>query len=836
MKKKQIMKTLRIFSMVAVILSFLPININGTQSVNTVEAAASNLIVDGSFNKTMTDSWYLWKDGNSTREYTLARSYEAPFGYGPYSMAIKASGSAGNSWDGGIASIDANRFEVKAGSNYSFSFYAKASSPTSISINLENTTDYQALTSKETVSIDGDWKKYQITFSPNNSGLASLGINFGSLANGATLYLDNLTLFENDATLKTSVVKGYIGDSNKYIYTINGNLFTTDQIEIELPYVNPQTGVVSTKRFKPSNKKSETIYFTMPENTYSGIGKVYGNGSLIGQFEYQVLIKIEEVSPNPVMVTEDLVIHGTGFSPDKEQNFVIVKAINTEGKLTEQWIKPYLIDNSLKQMVIKLPTGIANGSLQVRNYYNNVEGTGVEMKSNSVSYNIKPVIYSLNWSQAGYEQIGDKITITGKGIVNRPSVKFYDETGKLVSSAYGSIVSINDSSETIEVKTPTKLNKLQVTVKVGNYESEKADALNYIAKPILKSISSGKSRRLADSSTNIAAAKASTTIKIYGQGLSGTNNIYVEFPSLNGVVKAYIPAESISSNGSTISVVVPNEAQSGQIYVVVNNEKSNPLPLEIIPSVISSTPLIPSPGQEMTFWTNGVGLDEDLATVNFKLNNKETVKVKPTSLTKTEYGSVIVKVLAPRAIASDGSTISVQYGYWTSAENYDLETAPQIQRASIDTDTKILTIYGHGFSNTASENKINYKYADGTVVDTEARISKITTTAEGQELSIKIYDDYYYGYVSVTVNGQTSNEANVGPAVITRIDRRVQFVAAENRVMGVIYLSGRNFGTNGDVKVGDSWAKTHYRSNTFIIAVVEQNQINSNPIIVTKNQ
>jgi hypothetical protein len=70
--------------------------------------------------------------------------------------------------------------------------------------------------------------------------------------------------------------------------------------------------------------------------------------------------------------------------------------------------------------------------------------------------------------------------------------------------------------------------------------------------------------------------------------------------------------------------------------------------------------------------------------------------------------------------------------------------------------------------------------------------------------------------------------------MISRIERRVQFVNSVQKVMGVLYISGKNFGPRGGVKVGDVWATTHYRTNTFIIAVVEKEHIRNNPVIVAK--
>jgi hypothetical protein len=110
----------------------------------------------------------------------------------------------------------------------------------------------------------------------------------------------------------------------------------------------------------------------------------------------------------------------------------------------------------------------------------------------------------------------------------------------------------------------------------------------------------------------------------------------------------------------------------------------------------------------------------------------------------------------------------------------------------------------------------------------------IQNTSEGQEIKVQILDNYTYGFLTLTSGEQTSNEVNVGPAMITRIERRMEFVKSERRVMGVLYISGKNFGTSGGVKVGRVWATTHYRSNVFIIAVVEPENLRNNPVIVTK--
>lgn len=110
----------------------------------------------------------------------------------------------------------------------------------------------------------------------------------------------------------------------------------------------------------------------------------------------------------------------------------------------------------------------------------------------------------------------------------------------------------------------------------------------------------------------------------------------------------------------------------------------------------------------------------------------------------------------------------------------------------------------------------------------------VYSTEEGQEIRVQILDDYYYGYVSVTVGGATSNEANFGPVSIRKLTRRIEFIESVGQEMGVLYISGYNFGSEGGVLAGDHWADIHYRSDFFIIAVVDQQYVYDNPVIVAR--
>ncbi len=821
--------------LVLFIASLLPLPLLNYSQPKEAQAAAINLIANSSFEQDATNYWYLWQSASSSN-FSLVRSYDVPFGYGSFAASIDATGDPKGRFDAGLVGANLNHFEVTQGKTYYFSFFAKASEDSKFSIYLENIASHKGVTPAQEIKVNKQWTNYLLVFTPDTSGQTVLSFAFGDLAKGSSIYFDGLNLYENNISLATTVVSGFVGDKNKSLVLTNGNLVPLSEIKIELPYFNDQTDTTSFKQFSPKSITNNTVYFDIPNQTFAGIGKVYVSGSLIGQFDYNVFVKINDFNPNPIRVDGDLVVYGSGFSPNNDQNFIVLNVTDTKGKISEKWIKPTIIDAQLSQVVIKVPAGIASGKISARTYHSNLKDASIENKSASLSYAVKPLIYSLDWSRKGYEQVGDKITILGKGIANHPVVSFYDENGKMISQTNAVVKTINetDNTESIEVVTPKLLNKLKVTVKIGNSESDKADALNYSARPILSTIKSSKSRSMPISGSTISAAKIGETIRLNGQGYKDSSALAVEFAGLNGNISVSISPNKIDPAGKWIDVVVPDLAQNGQVSVISNGERSNYVSLEIIPTIISQTPLNPTPGEEMSFWTNGVGLNKDLVTVHFTLDNKETISVAPSSLEKTEYGNVIVKVIAPKAIASKGSIIKIQYDNWLNDESYSLTASPVIERAGIDIDSKVLSIKGYGFSNVLAENKITYKYADGTVVTPKVKPLSITNTSEGQEIKIQILDDYYYGSVSVSVGDKISNEYNVGPTVITRVERRVQFVKTENRVMGVLYISGKNLGPKGDVKVGDVWAKTHYRSNFFIIAVVESNDINKNPVIVTK--
>ena len=786
-------------------------------------SAATNLIKNGSFESDMYLSWGVWQDQSATRQYQLYRSFDVPYANGSYAAAIEAKGAMEESSLAMLISDNKNNnFTVSANKTYYLIFYTKGSGNFDIPIFFQNTNSFAAITPLAFANVTTDWQKNIVSLTPTATSTASLCYILSNLPDNSTLWLDE--------------VKGYIGDANKTIRANNISSLSGQEVEIELPYYDDKTAAASTKRFNPEKIVGDNIYLSMYEQTFSGIGSLYANDALVGKFNYTVLPKILSFYPTLMRANEDVTITGSGFNPliDSGRTNVALNVINASGIKSDIKIKPHTIDTKLSQITIKLPLGASSGRLYFETSYLNIEDKEVIYKSAAQYYKVKPLIYSLEWSSRGYDQVGDKLIIHGKSISSAPTVIFYDSNNSVIARTRAIFKGIYTDEE-IEVATPVRTNISNITVMVDGVESDYEEALSYSAKPRLTSVKTSKSRIVNNNGVIIPAAKVGEIITINGQGFtSSATSSVVEFQGSGNKINAQII--SVDSYGRFIKVQAPAGAQNGNLAVITNNQKSNFLTLEIIPSFISVSPDPVVPGRMMQIHASGVGSNENLTSVYFKLTNDTEVIIKPESANTVSSVETIINVKAPLAISSQYSSINLQYENWRSDGVSILTESPVITKASVNMDNKILTIQGYGFSTKPDENIITYKYADQykTVIYPKVKMLGVFPTEEGQEIRIQILDGYYYGYVTVTVNDQASNEENFGPAMITKIARRIEYVKSVGRIMGVLYISGSNFTSTGGVKVGEVWASIHYRSDTFIIAVVEQDRIYDNPVIVAK--
>lgn len=798
--------------------------------------AAGNLIKEGSFETIITNYWGIWSAENINRSYEFYRAYDAPFGFGSYCAAIDAHGAPQDPFTAVMSSNNTtNKFAVDASKKYTLIFYARATQNMELVSYLQKADTYEPLSGFYAKTITDKWQKYVINVAPTGSANALLAFVYGNMPDNATVYLDGIQLLEANNSVLTPEVKGYIGDT-KFVNISNIGNFSKDDIEIELPFYDNLTKTLTAKKYKPSNMTTSGVYFQLAEGTYSGLGKAYINSEYIGSFIYNIQTKISAYHPTLIRVGEDVVVSGSGFMPmEAESTYLVIRAINSEGKIYQNWIKPETMDSNLKQMSFKFPAGTVNGTMYVQtSFFDSIPAEKIN-KSNSLAYKIKPLISATDWSQRGYEHVGDKLTIYGKGMGTAPSVNFYDKNGIRLETVKARIISVGEV-EQIEVATTKKDNSFDITVISDGVESDRSEYLAYLAKPKILSIVTKYSRTSYAGGEKIPAAKIGEIITINGEGLKSLDGqIEAIFQGYNNRITVKLSAENIASEGRILKVAVPAGAQNGYMNVRINNQDSNYEALEIIPTIVEVLPYPVVPGADLKITANGVGDNLNLCKVNFKLTNTQTVEVMPYAIDMSGTQAVIY-VKTPLAISSNATKVVLQYDRWSDDGSSVLNVRPYINGASLNMENRVLSIKGYGFSINPKENIITYKYNDEakTVITPKVRMLGVYPTEEGQEIRVQILDDYHYGFVSVQVGEFASNEVAFGDTFINSIARRVEFVKSENQVMGVLYITGYNFGTSGKVFVGQHEAAIHYRSNYFIIAVIDKTYIDENPVIVTR--
>ncbi len=812
-----------------------------TEAVRAATVSGVNLIKNGSFETDPYANWGIWKSAGATRTINLFRSLEPAFGQGSYSAGIEASGNPESRVSVGLVGSAANSFAVTADKRYLLKYYAKADRPMNVSTYLENASTFAPVTALTEQSISTDWQEQSVILSPN-AGTAGSGLvvfAFGDMPAGATLTLDGLVLAEFAPQLATAEVKGSIGDGNKAVRINNLAFSNESDIAIELPFYNELTKTAESKRFVPDRIVGQDVYFKMYDQTFSGIGRVFVKNNFAGQFNYNVQPKLSEFIPFYPRSSEDLSVKVSGINPQANATFVIAQVTNTKNVRSVVFINPSSFDGKLTLLTVKLPTGLVSGSLQVQTSFVNTAGKNVENRTAGIAYKVKPVVTSVEWSKRGFEQVGDKLRLRGRGITNAPTVNFYTPAGVLIAGVKAAVLSIGGSEEEIEVAAPTKANQATIKVSVDGVLSDDGVALQYSARPKLTLITTKNKRTYPDSGEILPAAKIGEEITLTGEGFAASSSsaLEVEFQGFGRRFRTPVQAGKVDAAGKIIKITVPETAQTGFLAVYSAGERSNYRPMEIIPKLLSVSPNPVLPAKAITVLAEGVGGNPRAAKIIFNLTAKDTLEVIPDSISvNTNTGVATISLTAPIALSSSYSSINLQYDRWSDNEKINLAVQPYINEASIDLDSRVLAIKGYGFSINPAENLITYRYADQnhSIITPSVKMLGVYPTEEGQEIRIQILDNYHYGYVSVTVGGKSSNEANFGPVSIRKIARRIELVPSIGRVMGVLYISGYNFGANGDVKVGDVWATTTYRSEFQITAYVEQADLYKNPVIVTK--
>lgn len=797
--------------------------------------AAANLVDGSSFEGDIYDDWSLFVSPDTPREFSFYRSLDRPYGYGTYAAAIMAdtAGTPAERWMANITSEQS--FNTVANAEYYISFMAKSGAAMPVGIYVQNATNYNRVTPVSTFTVNGDWRQYSALVTVQTGGQSVITFDFGGIPTGAELLVDGISFSQNDLNFDGAEVRGHIGERDKALRVTGIENFDLEDIEVELPYFDNETMTPTTRRYNPASMSRNAVSIHMYEQTFSGIGTLYVNDIELGSFNYTVEPRIEALEPAMVRANEDITLIGSGFNPliDESKMFIVLKTIDVEGNVSERWLQPHTIDSRLTRVTATAPFGVASDRIFVQtNYYNN-NNENIVNKSNLVNYSVKPIIDSIEWQDRGFEQVGDRLLIRGRGISYRPTVNFYDAEGNLIDSERATVERIYNE-EVISAQSTSRVNSYEITVTAGGIESDRDGAITYSAKPRMTDIRSDKNRTLYASDETIPAAKIGEEITIRGAGLRDLDgDTIVEFEGING----RIPAVAVTNDrGNQLAVTVPAGAQNGYLGVIANEEVSNYLPLEIIPTVNSVSPSPVVPGEQLVIRANGIGSNLDLTRVYFELDPENEVDVRPEAIV-FQGNEALVYVTAPKSMSNNSTKVNLQYDRWRNDGESVLNVRPHIERAAINLDNKILSIRGYGFSINPRENIITYRYADEdqTVINPRVRLLGVYPTEEGQEIRVQILDDYHYGYVQVQVGEYQSNQVQFGPVYVSQVARRVEFVESENQVMGVLYINGYNFGEDGEVTVGGRPAITHYRSNFFIIAVIDEQYLHDDPVEVNRD-
>lgn len=800
-----------------------------------LQAADANLLKDGSFEGDIEAYWGFWQNPDDKRSYDYYRAYDAVSGYGSYSVAIDASGDPGDMFAATLSSKAVNNyFTAAAGKKYFLTYYARTTAETEIANYFQKADDYSPASAFQFQKIGKNWQKYVISLESDHSGKLVAAFVLGKMPSGSTLYIDGVQLLASDYEVRTTTVSGQIGEKGKKISIYGLSGLDEDDIRIELPYYDAKTKSVSALRVKASSLSSGVVAFDMPVGSFSGIGRIYVSDSPIGQFNYSVYPVVESLHPSVVRIGEDLIISGSGFSPLESATLLRLTRLSAAGEKEDFWLKAESFDSELREMRFRLPAATINGKLVIRNSYQGIDGKEVNVDTKETSYSLKPLIVSTSWSQRGYEQVGDKLMIGGYGLGLSPSVIFYDKAGAKIDTIKATRIGGADP-EYIEVATTKKDNYFEISVVSDSIASDRSETLVYLAKPLLQGIKTGNSRRLAANGETMPAARIGDTITLSGVSLQpAATDVIVSFQANGRRIDVSVPAAETKYQKG-LSVSVPEGSVSGFVSVKTRGAESNSLPLEIIPDIISIDPAPIEPGKEIRIKARGIGLSKELVKVIFNRGEKSE---KPLMASAIEQSGddAIIRITAPFGAAYNQASVNIQSGQWSDEGELRVSVDPYVIRASVNLDTRVLSIVGYGFSLSARDNELFFEYADQaqTAVTPKIKILGVYQHEEGQEIRIQLLDGYHYGQLRVRVDGRESNEVSFGPVSVSKITRRVEFVKSSGAEMGVLYISGYNFGSKGGVKVGDRWAEIHYRSNFFIIAVVPASELNNGPVIVAR--
>ena len=437
--------------------------------------------------------------------------------------------------------------------------------------------------------------------------------------------------------------------------------------------------------------KSNEIKVKVPDPAETSNGKlsVTVNNIKSNEVDFAINLKITKITPASAFVGDTITIAGLGFGNKQGSSFVTIHGSNATDYIS--WNT-----NEIK-VKVPLPADLSNGKISV---------TLNSVKSNEVDFIIIPQIMTINPDTA---YVGDNIAIGGISFESVQGISFVNFNGTN-STTYS-----NWSSNEINVQVPLDATSGKVYTSI---KGVKSNELNFIVKPKISNIFP----------TNVQIGDI-LTITGTGFGTSGSSNVVM----LNSLVVLNF----IKWSSTEIKIKIPDEAGSGKISVIINDQKSNEVDFSVKLSITHFVPNNGSVGDTITIYGTGFGSVQNNSKVSFQGSDAtEYVNWKENE----------IKVRIPKD--AESGMLSVTSANIKSNE-YNFTIIPYIESISpyFGKAGDIITIKGTGFAASRGSGQATFNATNGSDY-----ISWSST-----EIKVKVLPGEDSIRVEVIINYQKSN-------------------------------------------------------------------------------
>ena len=544
-----------------------------------------------------------------------------------------------------------------------------------------------------------------------------------------------------------------------------------------------------------TNATATELTVTVPYGAESGkINVTVNDITVISANDFTVtypLPTITSFSPTEGAIETEVIITGTNFSTIVNENIVTFNN-NKRALLTN------ISENSITAIV---PQGATTGKINL-----SVNGVEISTTEDFTVTHPAPII-TLFSPTNGIP--GDEIIINGANfspIINENTVIFNDNKEAVILDA-------NPNSLKVIVPDDAVTGKISVTV--NNNTTTSTNDFNATATPTITSFSP-------------TSASPGATVTINGTNFS---NIINE----NEVVFSDSQEATITNaTVNTLTVIVPNNAETGNVTVTVNGitTTSN---TNFIVSQQTPTPTINS----FSPTTGNIGTTVTITGTNFSTNIADnTVKFSNNKIaTITNATANTLTVTVPDGAITGKISLTVNGTTVDSNDEFTVtQPTPTINSFSPTTGMAgtTVTINGTNFST---------NIADNTVKFSNNKIATITN-ATANTLTVTVPDGAITGKISLTVNGTTVDSND--EFTVTQPTPTINSFSPTTGMAGTtVTINGTNFSTNiadNTVKFSNNKIATITNATTNTLTVTVPNgaitgniEVIVNGITITSN-